>query len=198
MNLTVLKSNTIRIRSNSTDELEFLLNNMYKKTLISYPKFYKMNPLCKLSWLNVVELFNDDRGIVNWKNNDRLGTVFFNKSSSLVSDIAHMKAYRLGKNNSVSPSIFVYTLPNIVNGELAIYFGWNGYSNFLIADNNSLEEILYQVKLGFQAGYYDACLAGVIEISDGVGENYASLALLVPTETGNDEEEIKSIFLIKN
>ena len=52
--------------------------------------------------------------------------------------------------------------------------------------------------MGFQAGYYDACLAGVIEISDGVGENYASLALLVPTETGNDEEEIKSIFLIKN
>ena len=184
----------------SSAGLETQLGSAYKNTLINYPKFHKMNNLCKLAWLAAVRLFDEQPHYGKWKNNERLGTVFFNAASSLASDAPHMRSIQPGAGQTPSPSVFVYTLPNILNGELAIYFGWHGYSNFYVGDLTEPAGLPAQIRLGFEAGFYDACLTGVIESGAGAGTHYASLALVEPTVADGmtDEEIIKRLFLTRN
>lgn len=88
-----------------------------------YPKFYKMDPLSQLAYVASSLLISDsvtDRAIV-----------LFNRSSSLVSDLRHEKASREG---FASPSVFVYTLPNIMTGELAIRYGYRTETSLYILD----------------------------------------------------------------
>ena len=52
--------------------------------------------------------------------------VFFNRSASLQADTAYQATIQDPDNFYPSPAAFVYTLPNIVTGEIAIrnkYFG---------------------------------------------------------------------------
>lgn len=94
-----------------------LLTAIYRKTMGDYPKFFKMDLPCRLG-LVAAELLlgqapdrftpRDDRAII-----------VFSRSGSLVSDRRFSETIRPGRFFP-SPAVFVYTLPNIVTGELAI------------------------------------------------------------------------------
>src|SRR5689334_23006932 len=90
-------------------DLSSLLLDVYNKHQINYPKFYKMDQLSKLGWLNAEILLQGNSWIRDFKP-EEIGLVFCNNNASLDTDI---KYYHTVKDFA-SPALFVYTLPNIL------------------------------------------------------------------------------------
>lgn len=134
-----------------TPEHPDMLTALYKQNIDNYPKFYKMDKLCRLGFV-ASELLshlepNEDRAIV-----------LFNHSSSIYSDHRYLESIADEDNYYPSPSIFVYTLPNIVTGEIAIRNGWHAETSFYILPNKDdalMEQIL-------QMSFFDASVNHVL------------------------------------
>ncbi|MGZ3863737.1 MAG: hypothetical protein ACXVPN_01335 [Bacteroidia bacterium] len=82
-----------------------------------------MDNLCKLGIL-AAELLLKNHSIQGGK----ISIILSNKSSSLETDLNYMKS----TESFPSPSLFVYTLPNIVTGEISIRHKITGENAFFI------------------------------------------------------------------
>ena len=111
-------------------EINFFLKEMYYKLDLGYSKFFKMDNLSKLGIIGTELLFRKNKPLFNSKY--KIGIILQNKSSSLDSDFRHQEGI---KKNAVSPAVFVYTLPNIVIGEISIKYQWQSEGVFFIDDN---------------------------------------------------------------
>ena len=60
--------------------------------------------------------------------------LFFNSSSSLAVDIDYQKTIQSNDDYYPSPSLFVYTLPNICAGEVAIRNKFCGETSFFVVE----------------------------------------------------------------
>jgi 3-oxoacyl-[acyl-carrier-protein] synthase-1 len=58
--------------------------------------------------------------------------ILFNRSSSILADEAYQASIEDSENYYPSPAAFVYTLPNIVTGEIAIRNHYQGETSFYI------------------------------------------------------------------
>lgn len=141
-----------------------LLTSLYKQMIGDYPKFYKMDGLSRLGFVASEILLNAEKGETDKerkneeekkkqeerkeeerKNLEERAIIFFNHSSSIVSDRNYKESIKDKDNYFPSPSIFVYTLPNIVTGEIAIRNHFHGETSFFILpdkDERLMEEIL--------------------------------------------------------
>lgn len=118
-----------------------LLTTLYKQMIGNYPKFYKMDGLSRLGFVASEILLNAEKG----ETDKERAIIFFNHSSSIASDRNYKESINDKDNYFPSPSIFVYTLPNIVTGEIAIRNHFHGETSFFILpdkDKKMMEEIL--------------------------------------------------------
>lgn len=118
-----------------------LLTSLYKQMIGDYPKFYKMDGLSRLGFVASEILLNAEKG----ETDKEKAIIFFNHSSSIASDRNYKESINDKDNYFPSPSIFVYTLPNIVTGEIAIRNHFHGETSFFILpekDEKMMEEIL--------------------------------------------------------
>lgn len=118
-----------------------LLTSLYKQMIGNYPKFYKMDGLSRLGFVASEILLNTEKG----ETDKEWAIIFFNHSSSIASDRNYKESINDKNNYFPSPSIFVYTLPNIVTGEIAIRNHFHGETSFFILpdkDERMMEEIL--------------------------------------------------------
>lgn len=107
------------------------LTALYRQYIGSYPKYYKMDPLARLGFV-ASELLLQAEGKER-KEEDRMrGVVLCNRSSTIVADRAYEATVGEGDNYYPSPSAFIYTLPNIVTGEIALRNGYRGETTFYI------------------------------------------------------------------
>lgn len=134
---------------NANEELEeqegqehhSLLTSLYKQMIDNYPKFYKMDGLSRLGFVASEILLNAEKG----ETDKERAIIFFNHSSSIASDRNYKVSINDKNNYFPSPSIFVYTLPNIVTGEIAIRNHFHGETSFFILpdkDERMMKEIL--------------------------------------------------------
>ena len=93
----------------------------------NYPKFFKMDNLSKLAFIGAEILLKD---VVDLSNNN-IVLLFSNKSSSLDTDMRYQKSIAEKDNYYPSPSVFVYTLPNICLGEISIRHQLKSENSFL-------------------------------------------------------------------
>lgn len=130
-----------------------LLTSLYKQMIGNYPKFYKMDGLSRLGFVASEILLNAEKGDTDVERREEEGErlleeraiIFFNHSSSIASDRNYKESINDKDNYFPSPSIFVYTLPNIVTGEIAIRNHFHGETSFFILpdkDERLMEEIL--------------------------------------------------------
>lgn len=130
-----------------------LLTSLYKQMIGNYPKFYKMDGLSRLGFVASEILLNAEKGDTDVERREEEGErlleeraiIFFNHSSSIASDRNYKESINDKDNYFPSPSIFVYTLPNIVTGEIAIRNHFHGETSFFILpdkDKKMMEEIL--------------------------------------------------------
>lgn len=108
-----------------------LLTNLYKRYIGDYPRFYKMDLLSRLGFV-ASELLLASEGKERFGECDGRAVVLFNHSSSIHADRAYLESIRDADNYYPSPSLFVYTLPNIVTGEIAIRNHYHGETSFYI------------------------------------------------------------------
>ncbi|MCP9200470.1 3-oxoacyl-ACP synthase [Gramella sp. GC03-9] len=105
-------------------ELKDFLRKIYKSFGMRYPKFFKMDDLSRLGFLAAEILFDQEKPEAD------TALIFANSSSCLETD----KAYSKTMSGFPSPSLFVYTLPNIVLGEISIRHGLRSENLFLVQD----------------------------------------------------------------
>lgn len=150
-----------------------LLTALYKQMIGNYPKFYKMDGLSRLGFVASEILLNTEKGETEEerkeeeiKNIEERAIIFFNHSSSIASDRNYKESINDKDNYFPSPSIFVYTLPNIVTGEIAIRNHFQGETSFFILpdkDERLMEEIL---QASCRDGQSKSFLTGWIDYED--------------------------------
>jgi len=124
-NNTVYKNGKPLFANNDADIQAFFLS-VYKRFEINYSRFYKMDNLSKLGWLASEILLKDSFKKDSYSPED-IGLILSNANSSLDTD----QKYMAGVADVPSPSLFVYTLPNIVTGEICIRNNFKGELSML-------------------------------------------------------------------
>jgi len=119
-----------------------MLTEVYKSQVGDYPKFYKMDCLARLAFVASELLMKT----VKDADAEHTSIVLFNRTSSIVSDRQHHSEML----DIPSPSVFVYTLPNIMTGEIAIRNGIKGETSLYIINEKdwSLMDAIASTSLG--------------------------------------------------
>lgn len=145
-----------------------LLTALYKQIIGNYPKYYKMDGLCRLGFVASELLLKAERdeGSFTEDINKTRAIVFFNRSSSIASDKKYLASIAEKDNYFPSPSVFVYTLPNIVTGEIAIRNGYHGETSFYILPHKN--EFLMQdiIETTFMDEQTTSVLTGWLDYED--------------------------------
>lgn len=138
------------------------LSQLYKHSNISYPKFHKMDNLCKLGIL-ATELLLQQNNILQQYDTDKIGIVLSNAASSIETDRQHQNSISDKSNYFPSPAVFVYTLPNIVIGEIAIKYKITGENTFLISEKFEPQVLINYAQTLFISNT-DAVITGWVEM----------------------------------
>jgi len=152
----------------SADEF---LNAVYTRSEVSYPKFHKMDQLCKLGFLATELLLKGTRHSEKYGETET-GLVLSNANASLDVDLKYAKTIQSG----ASPALFVYTLPNIVIGEISIRWHFKGENAFFVFkqfDGNFIEKYVSSL---FENNLIKNCICGWV---DYLKEDYRALLFLV-------------------
>ena len=149
-------------------ELNLFLKECYEFLEIKYPKFHKTDGLSKLGILGSEIIFRKNKPTKD------TALVISNNASSLETD----KQFQESTKTFASPALFVYTLPNIVLGEISIKYKWQSENAFFISEDFNAcllkdysESLLSSEKtsrvlcgwLDLQNGEYDVFLCLVSE-----------------------------------
>ena len=141
-----------------------ILADIYKRHIGSYPKFYKMDRLSQLGFVASELLLNQEYPRLQ-QCADR-AIVLFNHSSSVWVDLEYAKSIAIGDDYFPSPSLFVYTLPNIVCGEIAVRNGYHAETSFYIIPNKD-ENMMRQVLTStFMDHSLQSILGGWVDYED--------------------------------
>lgn len=176
-NQVVVNDRLIHYEENISKFADFA-KSVYRRSGFSYPKFFKMDALGKLGFL-ACELVLQSKDISGYSP-DRVGVVLSNASSSLDTDISHQETIKDRSAWFPSPSVFVYTLPNIVIGEVCIRNGIKGENAFFISEAPEPELIEKITRELFENDRVDACLTGWTEV---LGLQYSAKVMLVERES---------------
>lgn len=123
-----------------------LLTEIYKTHIGDYPKFYKMDMFSRLVFLaSELLILREDKSDGAMEHS----VVLFNRTSSIVTDRKHIATIEDPKGFFPSPSVFLYTLPNIVTGEIAIKHGYTGETSLYILEDKNIEIMAAIVKSSF-------------------------------------------------
>ena len=85
------------------------ISGLYREFIGDYPKFFKMDSLCKLGFIGAELLLKG----MDAQDKENAAIVMFNRNGSLVTDRNYQKTIT-EDNYFPSPALFVYTLSNIV------------------------------------------------------------------------------------
>ena len=172
----VYKNGELLFEGNSANVSD-LLRGLYDFVAPDYPKFYKMDNLSKLGWLATEILLQGSFDKTAYALED-VGVVFSNANSSLDTDLRYFQTV----SGYPSPSLFVYTLPNIVIGEICIRHKFQGENAFFVFEKFQADFIRQYTGGLLNSGSIKACICGWIEI---LANDYKAAVFLVEQkETG--------------
>jgi hypothetical protein len=146
----------------------------YKHLNLAYPKFHKMDQLCKLGIL-ATEILLRDSGHDKKYGDTETGLILCNKHASLDVDLKYAKTIEAG----ASPALFVYTLPNIVIGEISIRHHFKGENAFFVFNNFDGNFIAKYVNGLFDGNLIRSCICGWVDV---LREDYRASLFLIEKE----------------
>ena len=149
-----------------------LLTSIYKQLINDYPKYYKMDGLCRLGFVASELLLQAEKAeseVDNSVTKER-AIILFNHTSSISSDKRYLASIADKDNFFPSPSVFVYTLPNIVTGEIAIRNGYHGETSFYILPQRDEKQMNEVIDTAFVDRKTKSVLTGWLDYED--NENF--------------------------
>lgn len=170
--------------------LSEFLEKAYSALKIDYPKFYKMDNLSKLGFLGA-EVLLDGNMLTSYKP-EEVAVVLSNAHASLDTDIRYAEsAKKMG-----SPGLFVYTLANIVAGEICIRHKLKGENAFFVSPNFDAELISCYVDMVMSAqSGAKACIAGWVDV---LGEHHDVFLYLIEknknTAVEHSADKLKALY----
>ncbi len=190
-NTVWLNGDKIAIDNISIDFQAFLVN-LYKQLNLNYPKFFKMDNSCKLGMLAAEMAIRSNTEIAN-SERDKVAVFVSNNAASLETDRNHLKTITDKNNYFPSPAVFVYTLPNIIIGEIAIKHKFTGENAFFVTETFD-EKLMYDyVSIAFTNNHTTDVVCGWINV-DGI----ESEAFVYCVKKANFNEERKGLNLPHN
>ena len=161
----ILSYNKVPVFNGSNTSLESFLTSAYESLDIQYPKYFKMDTMCKLAFL-ASEILLKYNPWINYLAKETVAICTQTATSSLVTDLKFQQAIQDPEAYFPSPSVFVYTLPNVATGEICIRNGFKGENLCLVLEQFDPESVLFQIEDWFEEGQTQVCLLGWIEVSE--------------------------------
>lgn len=155
----VFRNGGVYYANESAPTLKDFSDGLYNHLQIAYPKFYKMDPLSKLGLLATEVLLIDLPSVKGYQP-EEVGVVLSNANSSLDTDIRYMNSVQ----EMASPALFVYTLPNIMIGEICIRHKFKGENSFFVFKEFDATFITSYVKGLLDEDLVKACVYGWVDV----------------------------------
>ena len=140
------------------------IKSAYSHLNLDYPKFHKMDRLCKLAFIAAYTLLGEN-GLKGYAP-DEIGVVMANTHSTLHTDTKHEESIQDRNNYYPSPAVFVYTLPNIMVGEICIKYNIKGESVFFVSNHFDKNLLLEYSQDMLQDGSAKVCLTGWVDYTE--------------------------------
>lgn len=153
------------------------INALYRDRIGTYPKYFKMDRLSRLGFVATELLLQKirERQPNFTLDHEHCAVLLANRSSCIDNDRAYQKTIAAPTDYFPSPALFVYTLPNIVTGEISIRQHLNGETAFYILnEEKDMDSIVQATSL------HTVCrqmIVGWIEYADDT-DYYAHVKLL--------------------
>jgi hypothetical protein len=146
-------------QGDQTDEFPAFTREIYKKLEMNYLKFYKMDDACKQG-IVCGELLVRSVQDFDQIEHDRIGICIGGAYGSLDTDQRYFASYGLQDGSIPSPGLFVYTLPNILIGELCIRHKITGEQACFVVRQTQLECLYLYTRTLFDMQLVDTCIVG--------------------------------------
>ncbi len=157
-----------RISYNGTLQIEWpglnfeaFIKKAYQHLNWHYPKFYKMSPLCQLA--TVAGRYLLQNNALDDFPPEAIGVVIANKHASRSTDQQHVATFTNPQAYYPSPSIFVYTLPNILIGEWCIQYNIKGQTAFFVQPQLDWDFLLGYSQMLLQTPDTQCCITGWVD-----------------------------------
>ncbi|MCF4101639.1 hypothetical protein L1I30_08170 [Gillisia sp. M10.2A] len=188
-----LKNNQIKhqqkllYKADSFLELKSFLKESYKVIGLNYPKFHKMDDLCKLGLLASEVILKEKELKTD------TAIVLSNASSSLQTDYKHQNSLQ----QHVSPAVFVYTLPNIILGEISIKYSLKSENVFFIEETFNAKLLNDYAQVLLQSGKASSVVCGWINL---INDEYDVFLCLISRkgEIPLSVENLEQLYLFEN
>lgn len=177
------------VATGSSGSLPEFLTDAYKALGMSYPKYHKMDALCKLGML-CMEAAVKESDVLTKYPLDNIAIVLSNAASSLDTDRVHQHSISDKANYFPSPAVFVYTLPNIIIGEMAIKYKITGENAFFVSERFDAQLLLNYLEALFHEET-QAAVCGWVEADGDAAE--AFIFLVEKSENTNKNSNFKPL-----
>ena len=151
--------------------IDDFLPAVYQHFQVGYSKFHKMDNLSKMGVLTAELLLKNNFDPAYYQP-EQVGTVLMNTNASLDMDLKYYDSIK----DVPSPSLFVYTLPNIVAGEICIRHHFKGENAFFVLPEFDAEFLKQQVDFLLDSNVLQACICGWVDVLE---QDYKAVLFLV-------------------
>lgn len=189
-NGTLCINGKVALSNGSSVDFEEFVRQIYHFYKFSYQKFFKMDALSKLGFIaSKVLLFDDDS--TRFKPEEK-AIVIANRSSSLNTDVDYNETIY----DIPSPAVFVYTLPNIMQGEISIHHNLKGENVFFVQQEPDVPFLVNYVNILFKTTCTKKVITGWVEMD--VNNRYHAFLMDVENANQNSGVAVFSVYFIKN
>ena len=175
-----------------------LLSDIYHAEVNDWPKFFKMDGLSKLGFI-CSELLLREEGesrLGEGEYREDRAVLLFGRTSSLSADRNYQQTIDDPQNYFPSPAAFVYTLPNIVTGEISIRNHYRGETTFHVLEGPVPALMASLITDAFQDDVTESVLFGWLDCASADEfEGFTALARRGETQA-EIEEDLRNILKI--
>ncbi len=164
------------------------LKEVYKFAEIKYPKYYKMDPLSKLGFVASEVLLQDQNIAVQA---ERVGIALGNRASTYLVDTKHQETINDKENYFPSPANFVYTLPNVMTGEISIRNGFKGENAVFIMEKFSAQFLTDYLSTIYKSDKADIMIGGFVDADE---DHYEAFIFLTKKGELIKAKEIEDLY----
>jgi len=182
----VIVNGNVEFENSAKEPFGDYMKSIYRHYDLKYPKYFKMDNLCKIAFM-ASEIILKDNEHIKTLDPSRIGVIMQNTHSTIDTDLSYIDTIKDKSNYFPSPAIFVYTLPNVMIGEICIRNKFQGENTCFITKEFDPEFISEYVNNLLDSGKVDVCLTGW---ADYVDNNYQSKLFLVEKIKENQKDNI--------
>ena len=166
-----------------------MLTELYRAHIGDWPKFFKMDTLSKAGFLASDLLLKAlGREKVSEEYTSDCAVVLFGTTASLCADRNYQETIQDADNYYPSPALFVYTLPNIVTGEIAIRNRFRGETSFYVVEKADAAQMAFNLACAFDDSCTQSVLAGWVDSCH--NDDFQTFFTLVTRDEATDADRL--------